>query len=169
MTAIRHKRAFSTLSMPELAVGLLVAAVLAVVTVAGISAVNARQQQANATSESAAVLQAQQQFLSLYDTYTDHPADLAGVKAPLVVTTDPAVHRHEVAIALSAQGSLGLAASTAAGTCYFRYVPGPGVTSDPTERRGTEGELCDARSVFPPGEWPLEPSGSRTAALLSQP
>jgi hypothetical protein len=169
VSTLRRNRAAVALSMPELAVGLLVAAVLGVLTVAGISSVNARQQRTTAAGEVAAVLQAEQQFLSLYDTYTDHPADLAGVKAPLVITSAPAVRRHEVSIALSSRGSLGLAAATAAGTCHFRYVPGPGVPAEPSERPGNTGELCDARSVFPAGEWPLEPAGSRTSAMLSQP
>lgn len=169
MSRKRTARAFSTLSMPEIAVGLLVASVLAVSTVAGLSAVNARQQRSNAAGETAAVLQAQQQFLSLYDTYTDHPADLSGVKAPIVLTASPAVHRHEVSMALSVRGSLGLAASTSAGTCHFRYVPGPGVDEEPVERTGSVGELCDARSVFPSGEWALQPAGTRTTAMLSQP
>jgi prepilin-type N-terminal cleavage/methylation domain-containing protein len=156
-------------SLLELAAVMTLSLVIAGIGVVGFNAVNARQQRSAARSDISAVMQAQTRFLSVYDTFTDLPSDLSGVPRQIAVQTNPATSHHQVAIALAQSGALGLASVSADGTCAFMFVPAVGGPGSLTEWEGDAGDLCDARSAIPAGDYALDPGPSRTSAVLSQP
>lgn len=143
--------------------------IVAGISVVGFKAVNARQNRSAARSDISSVMQAQMRFLSVYDTFTDFPADLSGVPRQITVQTNPATSHHQVSIALSQSGALGLASVGIDGTCAFAFVPAVGGTGSLTEWYGNTGDLCDARSTIPAGDYALDPGSSRTTVVLSQP
>jgi prepilin-type N-terminal cleavage/methylation domain-containing protein len=164
-TTRRPHRAFT---LAELAVTMAVVAILAAISIAGLNAVNDRQQRSVARIDVNAVLQSQQRFLAVYDTFTDFPADLSGVSSDITVTAGPSIQPRQVSIALSNLGGLGLASKGTDGLCAFQFAPPPGSASEQETWFGEQGDLCDARSAIPEGDFAIEPDSSRTSWVLSQ-
>ncbi len=151
---VSRRRAFT---VAELIVGTLVLGVLVTVGTAGLRAVDARQRQNVAVSDLSTVRDSQMRFAAVYETFTDHPADLSGVPQPIVVQNDPATAYRQVAVVLSSSGALGLASRAPDGTCHFMRVP-PLATPGPfTVTSVPVGAVCDPASALAADEWPLTP------------
>jgi prepilin-type N-terminal cleavage/methylation domain-containing protein len=152
------RRGFTLL---ELIVAMAIIVILALVGAAGLASVNTRQQRNVARADIESVAQSQLRFASLYDTFTDFPADLTGIASlPSGITTTaaPARTTRVVSIALGSKGGLGLASRGTDASCWYRYVPPLGSVGSGTAWSIEKGAVCEGRAAFPDNEYPLVPA-----------
>lgn len=145
----RTRRAFTLM---ELLATLVVAAIVSSVAVAGFSGLLSRSNEEVARAHVEEIYRAQLAFAGLRDEFNSDPGYFTSPS--LVVTLLPSSSPSEVSMSVGSKGSLALMAAFDGG-CLGLLAPAPGVNDAVRRSELSQGVLCDARSLLPPGEFPL--------------